>query len=762
MNSITPNGVIGSDRPRVDGIVKVRGEARYGADEPVTDPAYAWLATASIARGRIRKIDADMARRMPGVLDVLTHENVGKAVKPGKHLLDFGHMATALAPLRSNRIYFAGQIVAVIVAETLEIAQQAVQALEIDYAPKRPAATFDSRGARQVKAKAMGESELSAGNFDEAFRSAPVMVDAWYETPAQHHNPMELFQATCAWERGYLTVWESSQNVRGYQHGLAQQLGIKPKNIRILSHYIGGAFGSRGELSQVTALIAFASRRLNRAVKFVASRNQGFTLRTFRAETRHHVRLGAERDGGLTALSHESWELTSRTDRFALAGSDSTARLYACPNVRTKVSNVEADRQTPGFMRAPPETPYLFALESAMDELAYALKLDPLELRRRNDTLIETVTQKPYTSRSLVRCMDAGAKEFRWHERDPRPGSMRDRDDLVGWGYASAFYPAMIGPADCRVTLTPDLHGVVEVGTHEIGSGIRTVVAQTASDLLGLEVDSLDVRIGDSALPAAPLSAGSNSTASVCTAVAKACQVLRRRIITTAITAKTSPLRGLDAAAVVLRNARLETGALVEPLSVAVRRAGRGKPMIANATNTPHGAPPLIGPSLIRRGKVVMSGGAMMKDRLQFAFGAQFVEVRIDRWTGQIRVPRLVGAFAAGRIMNPRTARSQLAGGQIWGISSALLEATEMDRKTARYVNDNLAEYHVRVNADVGEIKTIMLDEKDDLVNPLGIKGVGELGITGVNAAIANAVYHATGIRCRKLPIRVDNVLANP
>lgn len=726
-----PNGVIGSDIARIDGLAKVTGQASYGADHRVANATFAYLVTAPIARGKIREIDCSAARAMPGVLEILTHENVGKAVKGGKHALSFGHMSTSLAPLKSNRIYFAGQIVAVAIAETFEIAQEAARAIHIEYAPKRPAATFGDRGAKQVKAKAMGETDLSAGDFEQAFRAAPRTVDAVYETPAQHHNPMELFQATCAWEGEELKVWESSQNVRGFQHGLAQQLSVKAKNIRLLSPFIGGAFGSRGELSQATALIALAAKRLNRPVKFVASRNQGFTLRTFRAETRHRVQLGAELDGRLTALSHESWELTSKTDRFALAGSDSTARFYACPNVRTTVHNVEADRQTPGFMRAPPETPYLFAMESALDELAYALAIDPIELRKRNDTAIETVTQRPYTSRSLVRCIETGAEAFGWNQREPLPGVMRDGDDLVGWGFASAFYPAMVGPADCSVTLTPDLHAIVEIGTHEIGTGILTVVAQTAADILGLAPEDIEVRAGDSTLPAAPLSAGSNSTASVCNVVAKACEQLKQRL----------------------------ASFKDKPLPEAVRRAGRGKPLVAKATNNPHGTPPAIGPLLIRRGKVVMAGGSMMKDRMQFAFGAQFVEVRINRWTGQIRVPRAVGAFAAGRIMNPRTARSQLSGGQVWGIGAALLEATELDHRLARYVNDNLAEYHVAVNADIGEVTSLMLAEEDRLVNPLGIKGVGELGITGMNAAIANAVYHATGIRCRKLPIRVEDIL---
>ena len=758
MDLIRPNGVIGADRPRVDGVLKVTGRATYGDDHALTDPAHAYLATATIARGKIRSINRSGLAGLP-ILAVLTHENVGKAIKPGRTLPDLGYMSHGWAPLRSPEVKFAGQIVAVVVAETFEAARTGAQALRIEYDAETPSAGFDSPGAEEVKAKSLYNTKLKAGDFAGAFEAAPVTVDAWYETPPQHHNPLELFQTTCAWEGDHLVVRESSQNVRGYQYGLAKQLGISTSKIRVMSPYVGGALGSRGELGQVTALIARASRQVGRPVKLVASRRQGFTQRTYRAETRHHLRLGAERDGRLTALSHDSWEVTSRVDRFALAGSESTARLYACPNVQTLVKNVEADRQTPGFMRAPPEVPYLFALEVAMDELAEKLGMDPIDLRRRNDTKVETVTGKPYTSRSLLECIAAGAEAFGWAKRDPRVGSMRDGDDLIGWGYATAFYPTQLGPADCRVTLRPDGSALVEVGAHEIGTGVRTVVAMTAADQLGLEVDAIEVRVGDTDLPAAPLSAGSSTTASVCNVVAEACRAIALKVGKAAVRDKHSPLHGKTAAAVVLRAGRAEADGASEPLTTAIPRALGGKPLVERATTNPHGSIPFLAPILVRRGMPMIFGGSSLKDRMQFAHGAQFVEVRVNSVTGEVRVPRLVGAFAAGRIMNRRTARSQLSGGQIWGVSSVLHEATEVDRRTARYVNDDLAEYHIPVNGDVQSVETILVDEQDDLINPLGIKGVGELGVTGINAAISNAVYHATGVRLRRTPIRVEDLI---
>lgn len=772
MHPLRPNGVIGSPVWRIDGPAKVTGGAPYGADHRPGPTAgrllYAALHTSAIARGRVKDIDDSAARSVAGVCEILTFRNVGKAVKPGKPLLDGGYMASAVAPLRSDKIFFAGQIVAVVIAETPEIAQAAADSLRVTYKAKRASASLDSPGAETVKAKALGETELKAGDLEKGFAQATATVDAWYETPAQHHNPMELFQTTCAWckdngGKEELVIWESTQNVRGSQYGVAKQLGLKPAQVRFISTFIGGAFGSRGELGQVTALIAFAARQLGRPVKFVATRREGFTQRTFRAETRHHVRLGADAEGHLTALAHDGWELTSRSERFALAGIDATARLYACPNVHASVRNVKADRQAPGFMRAPPEVPYLFALESAMDELSYTLGLDPLELRRTNDTLVETVTGKPYTSRSLIACIDHGAELFGWSRRTPEPRSLATPTHLVGWGFATAFYPTQVAPAECRLTLTPELTALVETGTHEIGTGIRTVIAQVASDLLGVALGAVEVRIGDSALPAAPMAAGSNSTASVGSAVATACEQLRVRLAKAAVADESSPFHGLDEFAVRLRAGeafahRDGQPDLIEPLALTLRRINRGRPVVEKGVYNPPGAPPLIGPALIHRGIPLFTGGERSNHRMQFAFGAQFVEVTIDRATGELRVPRAVGVFTGGRIMNRRTATAQLSGGQVWGISSALHESTELDPTLARYVNSDLSEYHVPVCADVHDITTVILDEVDTVINPLGIKGVGELGVTGLNAAIANAVFHASGERLRKLPIRVGDL----
>ncbi len=765
---VEPAG-IGIASPRIDGRAKVTGTARYGSDIRLTSPAQAALRTSAIARGRITAIDETVARSVPGVLEILTYRNVGKAIDPGKTFDQKGYMGTSIAPLESDRVQHDGQIVAMVIADTRENAQEAANRLKISYAEETPSATFDSPGLETIAAedaakKGGGGSEGGEGYKDpkvgdaaSAYAAAPVKVEGHYETPIQHHNPIELFTTTCAWEGPKLTVWESSQNVYGFKNGLAEQLKISADDIHVVSPFVGGAFGSRGSLTQRTAIVALAANRINRPVTLETTRADGFTIATYRAETRHHVKLAASHDGRLQALTHEGWEVTSRPDDYKVAGTDASTRTYACPNVDSKVWIVHGDRNTPGFMRAPAETPYHFALESAMDELAHALKMDPIALRRINDTQVEPIKGLHYTSRHLVECLDAGAQAFGWSKRNPEPSSMRDGDWLIGYGVSSTLYPTQVAPAAARVTLSPAGLVKVQSATHEIGNGVYTVLAITAADKLGVGLDKITVEVGDTDLPPAPVAGGSNSTASVCNVVAMACEDIRGRIAKAAV-AGDGPFKGMDPATLTLKGGALTApNGASEKLEDAITRASNGA-IEAYAENIPHGAPP-TGMRMAYKGVPALVGGAKMKDRIQFAFGAQFVEVRINARTREIRVPRMVGAFAAGKIVNPTTARSQLMGGMIWGMSAALFESTEIDRRAARYTNKNLADYMTPVNADVPSVEVIMLPEHDTQINDLGIKGVGEIGIVGMNAAVANAVFHATGKRVRRLPILIDDLL---
>lgn len=748
---------------RIDGRLKVTGDAKYGTDFRPGEPAFAYLKTSSIAKGRIRSLDEASARTVPGVLEIFTHRNVGDRVKSGKTFDQKGYMGTSIAPLADDRIWHDGQIVALVVAETFEAAREAAHRLEVLYDEETPSATFDSAGLETKPANKKdtgsqeGAEDPKVGDFASAFASAPVKIDAIYETPTQHHNALELFGSTASWEGNNLTVWESSQNVYGFKNGLAEQLGIGVDDVHIVSPFIGGAFGSRGSLGQHTALVANAARVVKRPVKLVATRDQAFTIMTYRAETRHHVQLGATRDGKLTAYRHEGWEITSRPDDYKVSGTESSTRLYDCANVDSKVWIHNADRNTPGFMRSPPEVPYIFALESAMDEMAYALDMDPVALRLRNDTDVEPIKGLRYTSRNLKNCFEAASKAFGWERRTPVPRSMRDGDWLVGWGTATSLYPTNVAPAAARVRLSPEGKAQIQTATHEIGQGIRTAIAITAAEELGLAVDSITVEVGDTDLPPAPVAGGSNSTASICSAVAKACGELRDRLASASVSDIASPLNGLDPKTLQLKAVALNSpDGRSEPLKDAVGRIALG---VAEAyvENVPVGAKPESAKGLYK-GIPGLTGGAKMEDRIQFAFGAQFVEVRVHARTGEIRAPRAVGAFSFGRIVNPKAAKSQLMGGQIWGISAALHEATEIDRRVSRYYNDDLAEYMIPVNADITDIQTIMIPERDDML-PLGIKGVGELGNVGLNAAVANAVFHATGVRVRDLPIRIEKLL---
>jgi xanthine dehydrogenase YagR molybdenum-binding subunit len=750
-----PDVNMGEPAPRVDGLLKVTGAARYPSDTPVGNPAYAVLVTSAIAKGRIVGLDLDDARAVLGVLDILTSENTGE-LQPAK----FGSSSSTSIQTLGPDIAHAGQMIAVVVADTFEAASEAAHRVTANYAEEKPAATFGAAGLTQEDAsKVPAQRKLipQAGDAAAAIAGADVMLDAEYSTPTQHHNPIELFATTCVWSGDELTVYEPSQFVYGLKNGLAQRLGIAPEKVRVVSHYVGGAFGSKGTMTPRTALIALAAKRLNRPVKLVASRAQGFTIATYRAETRHHIRLGARSDGKLVGYSHDGWEISSRPDPYVVAGVEDSAQLYAFGAVATKVNIVHADRNTPGFMRSPPVVPYIYALESAMDELAIKLGMDPIEFRRVNDTAQSPIDGKPYSSRSLMKCYDQAAEVFGWKRRVVERKGERDGDWLVGYGCATAFYPTHVGPATARVRLMSTGDVRVQVAAHEIGNGVYTVLGQMAAERLGVELSMVTVEVGDSRLPPAPVAGGSNTTASACNAVMKACDAIRDKIFHAATTANDGPLAGQSIGELTLSNRTIvATSGAAEPLEDAFKRLGVST-LEEYSEFVPDGLKPTAVSDLYA-GKLAMTGGPHAK-KVMYATGAEFVEVRIHSLTREIRVPRIVGAFAAGRLMNTRTARSQLMGGMVWGISSALHEATEIDRRYARYVNDNFADYRVPVNADVQQVEVILVPEIDHDVNPAGIKGLGELGNVGTAAAIANAVYDATGVRVRDLPIRIEDLL---
>src|SRR5581483_7746836 len=731
----TPKANMGAPAPRLDARLKVTGAARYPSDTPLGNPAFAVLVTSAIAKGRLERLDLDDARAVPGVLDILSHENTAELKE-----VKFGQGSSTSIQDLGPQIRQGGQILAVVVADSFEAANEAASRVQPRYSEQAPSATFGSQGLTQQDATQVSERHKhlpQAGDAEAALTGAAVTIDVEYETPTQHHNPMELFTTTCAWTGDQLTVYEPSQFVYGLKNALAERLGIDPGKVRVVSSYVGGAFGSKGTMTPRTALIALAARRLNRPVKLVATRAQGFTIATYRAETRHHIRLGADHNGKLVGYAHEGSEISSRPDPYVVAGVEDSAQLYAFGAVGTKVNVVHADRNTPGFMRSPPVVPYIYALESSMDEMAQKLGMDPIEFRRINDTMQSPIGNKPYSSRSLMACYDQAAEAFGWSQRKPQPGSMHDGDWLVGYGCATALYPTHTGPAAARVRLRPNGEARVQIAAHEIGNGAYTVIGQMAAERLGLELNSVTVEIGDSQLPPAPVAGGSQTTASSCSAVLKTCDLIRTRLIRAAVTANDGPLAGRGPDDLTLRDGRVVANdGTSESFADLFTRMGVGT-IEEYGEFIPQGLKPEAIANLYA-GKVQNVGGPH-GDKLMYAMGAELVEVRVHALTREIRVPRMVGAFAAGRLMNTRTVHSQLMGGMIWGISSALHEATEIDPRYARYVNDNLADYMIPVNADVDRVEVILVSEVDHDVNPAGVKGLGELANVGTAAAVANA-----------------------
>jgi xanthine dehydrogenase YagR molybdenum-binding subunit len=736
-----PKENMGKPAPRLEARQKVTGEARYASDMPVNNPAFAFLVTSPIAKGEIKSIDVSEAKALPGVLEILTHENTGD-LKKVKYEPGGGGMSTSIQEL-GPKIHHDGQIVAVVIAGSFDQAREAASAVRIDYTVETPSATF---GAPDAKETAVKKKLPNAGDAEAAFEKAEVKLEVGYLMPTQHHNPIELFTTTALWDNDHLTIYEPSQFMYGLKNNAAKKLGIESDKVHAVSHFVGGAFGSKAQLTPRTGLVALAAKRVGRPVKLVATRDQGFTVSTYRAETRHQIKIGADKSGKIASFEHNGWEVTSQPDEYSVAGVEDSARVYSFGAVKTAVKTVHVDRNTPGFMRSPPVVPYIYALESAIDELAVKLGMDPVELRRVNDGM-KDATGKEWSSRSLMKCYDQAAEVFGWSRRDPKPGAMRDGDWLIGWGCATAIYPTHVGAATARIKLSADGRATVQIAAHEIGTGIITVAGQMAAERLGIPLENVRVEVGDSTLPPVPVAGGSNQTASCCSAIMKACDAILAKLNKVGGNAQTV---GSGHGALADKFVQLGVRS-IEEYAEFVPEAAKPNELMKLVTDGPieklyNGTPTLVGGS---KGK-----------KLMYALGAEFVEVRIHALTREIRTPRLVGAFAAGRIMNTRTARSQLMGGMIWGVSSALHEATEIDKRNARYVNDNLADYLIPVNADVADVEVILVSEQDDSVNPAGVKGIGELGNVGTAAAVANAVYHATGTRVRELPIRLEKIMA--
>ena len=733
-----PKENMGQPIARYEARQKVMGGKIYSSDLPVPGKkAYAWMVTSTIAKGRVTGIDETAAKAVPGVLMIMTHKN-RPALGDIASFLKGGMFVTDNNTLSGPTIEHEGQPVAMIVAETFEGAREAAHKLKVGYAAESPSATFESPG---VTTRPMGEinpryKPVKFKDAAAALAGSAHRVDAEYSTPIQHHNSMELYSTTAYWDDGKLVLHEPSQFVWGLRKGAAAQMKMDEDNVRVKSPFVGGAFGGKGAITVRTALAALAARQLKRPVELVATRAQGFTISGNRQETQHKISLGCDAQGKLTGYDHSMWEFTSRVTPYNNGGLDNCAAMYDFGAVSGQNYIVQGDRNVPNFMRSPAEVPNIYALESAMNELAAAANIDPVAFRKMNDTRVNVTNGAPYTSRSVNACWDAAVASFGWDKRNPEPGSMRDGDWLIGWGCAMATYPTQMAPSAAKIVLRKNGTALIEVAAHDVGTGCYTIAAQAAGERLGIDPSRITVQMGDSRLPPGPISGGSISTASVTSAICDGCDRLLKSLGLTADDAKAS-----DSA---------------DRLAAALARSGRPE---AEATGAwaPIGAPDDAIDRLYDGG-LVFVGGAGEK-RTMFAFGAEMVEVRINARTREIRVPRMVGAFAAGRIMNPRTAHSQYMGGMIWGMASALLEATEIDHKRARYTNDNIAEYHLAVNADIPDVDVIMVPEVDDEINILGVKGIGELSNVGTAAAITDAVWHATGKRVRDLPVTIDKII---
>jgi xanthine dehydrogenase YagR molybdenum-binding subunit len=732
---------IGAPINRTDAWAKVSGAAQYTAEHQVEGLTHAVLVTSTIPSGRVLRIDDSAAREVPGLLLVMTPQNAMRLPKENKDGKLQPPIGRRLTLLQEDDVYYNNQPIAVVVADTIEHAREAAARLHIEY--ERKEAVLDFEQARQSLHKPekvlTEDTDTKRGDLADGLLASQVRLDATYTTPIEHHNPLETHATIAEWDGDKLTIHESTQYMKGVQRIVAAIFGIPPANVTAICPYTGGGFGSKGSVWSHAPLTAMAAKMLKRPVKLSLDRTQMFGPVGQRPNTEQRFRLGAMEDGRLLASSHDIIAYTSKIEDWIEPCGIITRMMYESPNQETTHRLAPMNLGTPTFMRAPGEATGSFALESAMDELAYQLNMDPLALRLKNYTEKDPGKDLPWSSKSLRQCYEIGAERFGWKDRNPQPRAMKQGNKLVGWGMATATYPTNRSAGECSAALLPDGTALFRSATQDLGTGTYTVMTQIAADAIGLKVEQVRFELGNSQMPESPVSGGSTTVASVGPAVQAAGQALRLKLAGIAAASEGSPLFGATADKIGVENGELyllDHPSRREAMAAIVARHGGAVEVTAKA-----------------------EPGDAKKKYSMHAFGAVFVEVTVDEDLGEIRVPRVVGVYGVGKLMNEKTGYSQLMGGIVWGIGLALFEDTAIDGRYGRAVNGNLAEYHVPTNADIQGIDVQIVDEDDPHVNPLGAKGIGEIGITGVGAAIANAVYHATGKRVRDLPITLDKLL---
>jgi xanthine dehydrogenase YagR molybdenum-binding subunit len=746
MQVVEHDRLVGRATSRVDGQLKVTGQAQYAAEYGASGILAGVVVSSTIASGRIRRLDVDRARAFPGVVEIFTHENRGKAAWLDRSWRDEvappGH---PFRPLNSERIVFSGQPIALVVAETFEAARDAASMISADYEIEPHCTELDRKRSEAYdppeKRNGIPPPPEPRGDAAKAFSDAPHKVSCDYRVTAEHHNPMELFATTCIHESdGKLTIYEKTQGSQNSHDYVTSVFGLKPANVRVINHYVGGAFGSALRPQPQLFFAVMASLALKRSVRVVLTRSQMFFI-GYRPDSYHTVSLAAGSDGRLQSITHDAVAGTSLYEDYQEALVNWSGMMYRCDNVKLSYALAKLNTFTPCDMRAPGAAVGVTVLECAMDELSYEVGIDPLTLRQINFTTKDESSGKDLTSKALLPCYAQGAKAIGWHKRRPEPRAMREAHELVGLGMAGGMWEASLQKAEARARITADGRLEVSTAASDIGTGTWTILAQIAADSLGLPLDAVVPLIGDSSLPTSPVEGGSWTAASNGSAVLAACDALKQTLFKHARRMANSPLANASFEQVEFRAGRM------------ARREDPGSSLAL--TEILHAADLQ---EIAEEGKVAPDA-AQARKYVSYTHSAVFAEVRVDEELGVIRIPKIVCAVAAGRILNPKTARSQILGGVVMGIGMALHEEALTDHRIGRIMNHNLAEYHVPSHADIEDIEVIFAEEHDDKVSPLGVKGLGEIGIVGTAAAVANAVFHATGKRVRDFPITIDKLL---